>query len=56
MQVDHNQSQILLKSSEKFGLLLAVNLDEVGSSVTIESENIGMATSSLLCMFVYIII
>ncbi|XP_065909619.1 uncharacterized protein [Dysidea avara] len=39
-EVDHNQSQILLKSSEKFGLLLAVNLDEVGSSVTIESENI----------------
>lgn len=47
VQADHNQSQILLKSSEKFGLLLAENLNKTGSSVTIESENIGKTENPL---------
>lgn len=39
-QMDHFQSQILLMSSEKFGLLLAENLGKSGLVKTIKSENI----------------
>ena len=37
---------MLLNNSERFGLLLAENL-EVGSNKTIESENIGKHSSYL---------
>ena len=32
---------MLLNNSERFGLLLADNMEKVGSSQTVESENIG---------------
>ena len=35
------QSQMFLKNSERFALLLAENLEAVGLSQTIESENIS---------------
>ena len=40
IQTDPVQSQRLLLLSEKFGFLLAENLDEVGSSTKVDSENI----------------
>ena len=39
--IQTNQSQMLLNNSERFGLLLADNIEKVGSSQTVESENIG---------------
>jgi len=39
--MDSDQSQVLLMSAERFGILLARNL-EVGSPQTLEAENIGM--------------
>ena len=41
IQTDQYQSQILLNNSERFGLLLAENIETVGSNRTVESENIG---------------
>ena len=39
--IQTNQSQMLLNNSERFGLLLANNMETVGSSRTVEAENIG---------------
>ena len=36
-----NESQMFLRNSEKFALLVAQNLDEDEPSLTIESQNIG---------------
>ena len=38
--MDPVQSQLLLINSERFGLLLAENLNDVGMSLKIQSENI----------------
>lgn len=43
-QTNPDQSQTLLMSAEKFGLLLAKFLNETGMLHTFESENIGMYT------------
>ena len=40
LHLQTDQSQMLLNNSERFGLLLAENV-ELGSSKTVESENIG---------------
>ena len=40
--MDPVQSQRVLMLSERFGFLLAENLDEVGSSKLVNSENISM--------------
>ena len=40
-QINPGQSQMLLKNSERFALLLAENLEAVGLSQTIELENIS---------------
>ena len=42
MQVDPAQSQRVLMLSERFGFLLAENLDKVGSSKLLESDFISM--------------
>lgn len=49
--MDSNQSQVLLMSSERFGILLAENLEEVGTpQIVVEAENIGMLIHvSLIC-------
>ena len=40
LQVDPKQSQLLLLNSERFGLLLAENMNKIGMPLTIQADNI----------------
>ena len=50
--MESNQSQVLLFNAERFGVVLAENLEEVGVPQTFEAENIGIViiTYKFLCM------